>query len=165
MLAAVTQNGLALYYASAEMKAADTEVVLAAVAEAGCALRFAGAKMKSDPVIVFTAVMQSGHALEFASVEMKNDHGIIIAAVSQSGGALRHASEKRQRQYMYVTDRAKFTARAEARPKMNVTVAELTGTTHSVALRAWSTVAELKVMVCAASDRALRVERLQLLLE
>jgi hypothetical protein len=47
LLAAVAQNGIALTYASAELKN-DKEVVLAAVAQNGRALRYASAELKND---------------------------------------------------------------------------------------------------------------------
>jgi hypothetical protein len=72
LLAAVQQNGHALFYASAELKA-DREVVLAAVQQTGRALVYASAELKADREVVLAAVQQNGRALCFASAELKAD--------------------------------------------------------------------------------------------
>ena len=51
-MAAVAQNGDALAWSSAELRA-DREVVMAAVAEDGRALRLASAKLRTDPFFVW----------------------------------------------------------------------------------------------------------------
>jgi hypothetical protein len=90
-LAAVAQNGLALRYASVELKY-DKEVVLAAVAQEGHALQYASAELKYDKEVVLAAVMQHGLSLRNASAELKADKDVVIAAVVHSGGALKYAS-------------------------------------------------------------------------
>ncbi len=54
VLLAVSQNGMALFHASHEMKS-NKEVVLAAVKQAGCSLINASAKLKRDKFVVKTA--------------------------------------------------------------------------------------------------------------
>ena len=55
VLAAVTENGAALEYASLELRA-DREIVLAAVTKNGAALKFASAEMQADREIALAAV-------------------------------------------------------------------------------------------------------------
>jgi len=92
VLAAVTQNGLALVYAHRDLRA-DPEIVLAAVKQNGLALDYASEDLKADPAIVRTAVTQNGLALVYASEDLKADPAIVRTAVTQNGLALRHASE------------------------------------------------------------------------
>ena len=61
MLAAVSQNGDALRYASTHLHA-DKEVVLAAVAQKGDALRYASADLQADKDVVFVAVASCADA-------------------------------------------------------------------------------------------------------
>ena len=73
VLAAVTQNGRALRYASEPLKG-DHEIVLAAVTQKGWALRYASEPLKDDREIVLAAVTQEGSALYYASERLKNDN-------------------------------------------------------------------------------------------
>ena len=50
-MAAVTQNGRALFYASSELRG-DKEVVMAAVTQAGCALDYASDDLRGDKEVV-----------------------------------------------------------------------------------------------------------------
>merc|ERR1711935_230524 len=96
VLAAVQQDGDALYYASAELKA-DREVVLAAlVQQDGDALCYVPAELKADREFVLAVVQQDGYALEYASAELKADHEVVLAAVQQDEGALDYASAELQ---------------------------------------------------------------------
>jgi hypothetical protein len=79
--AAVTQNGLALRYASPELKA-DRIIVLAAVRENGLALDYASPALTADRVIVLAAVEENGLAIQYASEELRNDHIIVYSAHS-----------------------------------------------------------------------------------
>ena len=92
VLAAVSQNGSALRYASEELRA-DRETVLVAVRNCGSALRYASEELRADPAIVLAAVSQNGCALRYASAELKADREIVLAAVSQEGMALFYASD------------------------------------------------------------------------
>ena len=65
VLAAVAQDGFALGYASAELRA-DREVVLAAVAQSGSALEHASEALKADKEVVLAAVAQSAPPPTFA---------------------------------------------------------------------------------------------------
>ena len=87
----VRQNGRALRFASAELKA-DRGVVLAAVGQDGRALYYASAELKADRDVMLAAVGQYGRALEYASAELKADRGVVLAAVGQDGSALEYAS-------------------------------------------------------------------------
>jgi len=90
-IAAVTNDGLALQYASLALRG-DKEVVLAAVAQDGLALQFASHELKNDKLVVLVAVTDKGLALFFASPEMKNDQLVVLAAVTEDGLALSFAS-------------------------------------------------------------------------
>ena len=65
VLAAVAQNGLALWYASGALRA-DRDVVLAAVAKNGLALWYASGALKADRDAALVAVAQDGDAFEYA---------------------------------------------------------------------------------------------------
>ena len=96
VLAAVQQNGDALYYASTELQA-DREIVLAAVQQYGDALKHASAELRADRNFVLAAVQQYGRALSWASAELRADREVALAAVQKNGGALEHASAELQR--------------------------------------------------------------------
>jgi hypothetical protein len=73
----------------------DREVVEAAVTQNGLALEFASKKMRADRGIVLKAVNQNGLAFRFAHTDLKNDPDVVTSAVAHPGcgGELRHASE------------------------------------------------------------------------
>jgi thiol-disulfide isomerase/thioredoxin len=81
VMAAVQKNGLALQYASDEMKN-DKDVVTAAVQQNGLALEFASEKLKNDTDVVTAAVQQDGRAFRHASVRLKNDTKVMKAALA-----------------------------------------------------------------------------------
>ena len=91
VLAAVEEDGWALKYASAELRA-DREVVLTAVKRNGWALDYASVELQADRDVVLAAVKQDGRALEYASVELQADREVVLAAVQQDGYALNYAS-------------------------------------------------------------------------
>ena len=91
MLAAVSQHGDALRYATKEPKG-DREIVLAAVSKNGQALQYATEQLKADREIVLAAVSNEGYALQYATKELKGDREIVLAAVSKNGLALNHAA-------------------------------------------------------------------------
>merc|ERR1712194_867406 len=72
VLAAVSKNGDALQWASADLKA-DREIVLAAVSNDGFALQYASADLKADREIVVIAVSKNGNSLQYASADLKAD--------------------------------------------------------------------------------------------
>ncbi len=72
VLAAVSQNGLALQYASEELQG-DRNIVLAAVSQDGLALLFASEELQGDRNIVLAAVNQNGIALEYAKFGLRRD--------------------------------------------------------------------------------------------
>ena len=77
--AAVANTGNALVYAAEELKA-DRAVVLAAVTQDGYALRYAS-QYKANRAVVLAAVQQNGSALEFASEELRGDRAVVLAAM------------------------------------------------------------------------------------
>jgi len=117
-LAALSQNGHALYYASDSLKndqefilsaveirgsaliyASDglknnEEVATIAVSNDGSALKYVSVALQGNRDVVLAAVTKDGSALEFASKALKDDRDIVLAAVSHFGLALEHASKK-----------------------------------------------------------------------
>lgn len=92
ILAAVLISGSALIYTSDALKA-NEEVVRAAVDNDGSSLKFVSAKLQDHHDIVLAAVSNDGSALEFASKGLKDDRDVVLAAVSNHGTALEHASK------------------------------------------------------------------------
>jgi len=70
----------------------DRDVVLAAVTQSGRGLEFASSALKADQGVVLAAVAQDGAALEFAADALKADEAVVRAAVAQDSRALRYAS-------------------------------------------------------------------------
>ena len=101
VLTAVTQNGNALQYASAELQG-DPDIVLAAVKQDGQALQYASVELRGDREIVLAAVEQHGKALEYALDMLKNNREIVLAAVKSNGHALEYASEELKAQHEIV---------------------------------------------------------------
>lgn len=93
ILSAVTQSGSALIYASDALKD-NEEVVQAAVRNDGSALKFISDALQDNRGIVLAAVSKDGSALEFASKKLKDDRAVVLAAVQNHGSALEHASKK-----------------------------------------------------------------------
>ncbi len=71
----VTEDGLALKYASIEMKN-SREVVLAAVTQNGMALEFASPNLRENKEVVLVAVTQTQYATEFTTPELRRDSDI-----------------------------------------------------------------------------------------
>jgi len=92
---AVRQNGLALRYASEDLKK-NFSLVLNAVRQNGRAIRYADDSLKNNIDIVRAAVNQDGTALEFASDELRANESIVRDAVHQNGLALEHANQSLQ---------------------------------------------------------------------
>uniref|UniRef100_A0A6C0H918 DUF4116 domain-containing protein n=1 Tax=viral metagenome TaxID=1070528 RepID=A0A6C0H918_9ZZZZ len=93
---AVSQNGLALEYASENLKN-NKEIVKKAVTLDGLALEYASEKLKNDEEIVKKAVTQNGLALEYASEKLKNEKKIVTEAVTNNGLALEYVSSELQK--------------------------------------------------------------------
>jgi hypothetical protein len=93
MLAAVTNYGRYLEYASDKLKD-DKEIVLAAVVNGRSALEFASDKLKDAKEIVLAAVTNDGNGLQYASDKLKDDKEIVLAAVADYVRALEFASDK-----------------------------------------------------------------------
>ena len=93
VLAAVSKNGSALWFATEELKG-DREIVLAAVSRNGWALQYATEELKGDREIVLAAVSRNGWALQYATEELKGDREIVLAAVSEYGQALQYATNE-----------------------------------------------------------------------
>jgi hypothetical protein len=93
VLAAVTQNSLALKFTSDELKN-DHEIVVAAVNQNARAFQYASDEMKNDREIVLAAMNQNGDALKHASDELKNDREIVLAAVKNKGTSLCFVSKE-----------------------------------------------------------------------
>ena len=60
-------------------------MVLAAVTEYGGALQYASEELQNDKEVVMAAVTQSGHSLQYSSEELKNDKEVVLAAVTRNG--------------------------------------------------------------------------------
>jgi hypothetical protein len=89
----VQQNGLALEYASDDLKN-DREVVLAAVQQNGLALEYASDDLKNDREVVLAAVQQDGFALEYASTNLQDDKEVVNIASQQNPFSTEHASDR-----------------------------------------------------------------------
>jgi len=61
----------------------DRVIVLAAVSQNGYALRFASKALKNDREIVLSAVVQYGGALNIASKELQNDREVVLFSVGK----------------------------------------------------------------------------------
>ena len=92
VLAAVKQNGWALFYAHKSLKN-DKEIVMEAVKQHGLALESVDESLKKDKEIVMAAVKQNGNALKYVDESLKKDKEIVLAAVKQDGKALYYADK------------------------------------------------------------------------
>ncbi|EFC48072.1 predicted protein [Naegleria gruberi] len=79
VLAAVSNYGMALGYASGELQD-DEEIVMAAVSNCGVALEFADNRLRGRPDFVLKAVSENGLALEFALIQNEE---IVTTALNQ----------------------------------------------------------------------------------
>lgn len=91
VLAAVKQNGMALQFASGELRN-NYEIVLAAVKQNGMALKFTPGNLadefepnvRNNFNIVLVAVKKNGLAFKFASKRLRNHNDIIQNAIQQN---------------------------------------------------------------------------------
>ena len=74
----------------------DREVVVAAVTQNGMALEHASDELKNDERVVVAAVTQNGRALEHASDELKDNEKVVLASFNQGGDPIRFASLRLQ---------------------------------------------------------------------
>jgi hypothetical protein len=95
VMAAVMENGPALFFASDRLKD-DREIVMFAVRQNGYMLRHASDRLKDDREIIMFAVRQNGNLLRLASDRLKNDKQVVLVAVRDIPNALRYASEELQ---------------------------------------------------------------------
>ena len=72
VLSKVKQDGMALYYASNELKD-NGEIVKIAVKQKGWALYYASEKLRDNEEIVKEAVKQNGFAFQFASENLQKE--------------------------------------------------------------------------------------------
>ena len=93
MLAAVTNDGRDLEYASDKLKD-DRELVLAALTNDGRALQSAAAKFKDDREIVLAAVKKDGRTLSDASDNLKNNREIVLEAIKNKPNSIEFASDQ-----------------------------------------------------------------------
>ncbi|MDX2345809.1 MAG: DUF4116 domain-containing protein [Legionella sp.] len=111
VLASVKTDGLALQYASNQLRA-DLTIVLAAVTQNGLALQYA---LKTNEPIVLAAIKQNKLAIQYASTELRTnrqlviriiqtetDRGIILAVLSLAGWALQHAPQNIKNDFEFV---------------------------------------------------------------
>jgi Domain of unknown function (DUF4116) len=91
VVAAVTENGSALDFATPDLRS-DPDVVLAAVRNDGVALVFAGAQLRDTPAVAFSAVLQEPLALEVVSQRLLGDPALVFLAATRDARALRFAS-------------------------------------------------------------------------
>lgn len=109
VLAAVKNNGRALYWASYDLRA-DKEIVLAAVKNDGSAIEFASYSLQKDKDVLLTSVKNNiyafytydkdifmaaspiGYSLQFASPALRSDKEFILSLVKKNGMALEFAS-------------------------------------------------------------------------
>ena len=89
---AVRQNGLALQFASVELRT-DSGIVAEAVGKNGMALKFTGPSVRADRISVFDAVESAGMALRYADDTLKADWDVVTSAVITNGRAIRFASD------------------------------------------------------------------------
>ena len=101
VLAAVKDNGDALYYASQELQG-DREVVLAAVRNYGDAIEYASEELRGDREVVMEAVSKPTEmALFEVSAALKNDTAIVKECILHSPWQLKHASPRLQEELLY----------------------------------------------------------------
>ena len=97
MMTAVAQNGMALQYATAELREelrGDHDVVMAAVGQDGTALEYATAELRGDREVVMKAAAQNGHNFQHATKEVSGDREVVMAAVAENGYAVQYASDE-----------------------------------------------------------------------
>jgi len=83
VLAAVSENGLALRYSPEPLKR-DREIISASLQENGLALRDVPELLRDDEHVVLEAVQRNGLALRYASARLKANHGIVFPALHQN---------------------------------------------------------------------------------
>ena len=91
ILVALQQDGLALQYAAAGVRA-DRPLVLVALRRNGLALQYASAGLRADRQVVLVALDQNGRALQYATDALRGAPDIVEAAITQTGSALQYAS-------------------------------------------------------------------------
>ena len=94
VMTAVAQDGLALQYASPDLRA-NEKVVLAAIEENPEALQYASELLRNNRHVVSRVLYtDNGNGLQYASHELRNSTPFMIRAVFTNGCALKWASPK-----------------------------------------------------------------------
>jgi len=81
--AVLHNNWRKLYHAAGGLRA-DKVTVLTAVTQNGLALQYASKEWRGIREIVLSAVLQNGMALQYASERLRNNYEIVNAAISQN---------------------------------------------------------------------------------
>ena len=92
ILAAISEDGLALQYADKALKS-DREFILEAVKENCSTLEYADDNLKADRQLVLEAVKQDGEALEFVNENFRTDREVVLEAVKATGWVLAYADD------------------------------------------------------------------------
>ena len=85
--AAVSQNGLALQYASMGLQD-DVTTALVACRQNGLALQYVSKRLTNNKDVVLAAVRRNGMALKYASAQMKNETEVVTAATLRDSQAV-----------------------------------------------------------------------------
>lgn len=95
VLAAVTNYGLALQWASADLRA-DRPLALVAVKQNGLALKFCGDELRRDRKLALTAARSNVHALKYAARELQDDSAFVHRGIREHQRRLRWESRAKQ---------------------------------------------------------------------
>ena len=105
---AVCQNGLALQYASRELRALGWRhrrfgwrarlkaLIMGAVRQDGFDMNLACNTSQSHKEVVMKAVRQNASALKYAGEKFRNDKEFVMEAVRRNGFAIKYASKELQ---------------------------------------------------------------------
>lgn len=85
VLTAVGNDGMALRFASNEIRFTDEQIVLKAVEQNGLALKFA-AGFWGNRKVVLAAAEQNGESLFYAEEDLKKDKSLVISAIKDGKG-------------------------------------------------------------------------------
>jgi len=72
----------------------DFEVVLAAVSQCGLALKYASSSLRGNKSIVLAAVKNNGLSLMFALYKMRNNKEVVAAAILENPSSINFASSR-----------------------------------------------------------------------
>lgn len=103
VLAAVSQNGDAYYFASAALQA-DKEVVQAMAQSKGTMINHAPDAFASERSVVLAAVHQDGYALSSASAALRADREVAMAAALNTAWALQYVDDSLTTDYDFMLE-------------------------------------------------------------